>query len=78
MLYFYIIFIVFPIILAYDVYMKTKKLNKSKKRQIYLDISDSEFEQFKAVVRNAGMTQQGFFRLAVLEAIKPTAKQEVR
>lgn len=58
--------------------MKKKKTEKTTRRQVYLDLSDSEFEMLKISVRQAGMTQQGFLRIAVLEAIKPTAKQEVR
>ncbi|HKM06344.1 MAG TPA: hypothetical protein VJ869_05085 [Sphaerochaeta sp.] len=58
--------------------MKKKKVDKSKRRQVYLDLSDDEFETFKVRVRQAGMTQQGFLRITILEAIKPTANQEVR
>ena len=61
--------------IAYDVSMKKKKTEKTTRRQVYLDLSDSEFEMLKISVRQAGMTQQGFLRIAVLDAIKPQTQE---
>jgi len=55
--------------------MKKKKTEKTTRRQVYLDLSDSEFEMLKISVRQAGMTQQGFLRIAVLDAIKPQTQE---
>lgn len=61
--------------IAYVVSMKKKKTEKTTRRQVYLDLSDSEFEMLKISVRQAGMTQQGFLRIAVLDAIKPQTQE---
>jgi len=74
-LYICTIFVALLRYIAYDVSMKKKKTEKTTRRQVYLDLSDSEFEMLKISVRQAGMTQQGFLRIAVLDAIKPQTQE---
>jgi len=45
------------------------------RRQVYVDLSDEELRLLKQKIKEGGNTQQGFIRMAIIEALEKGQKK---